>query len=70
MYTAYHFTIVVELTNYNFLYPVQKIAIGLLSISALATLKIQFTTSLKYYLENNLDSTSGGISYVFFFYIL
>ena len=39
-YTAYHSAIVVELTNYDFLCPVQKIAIGLLSTSALAALKV------------------------------
>ena len=39
-YTAYYSTIVVKLTNYDFPYPVQKIAIGSLSTSALAALKI------------------------------
>ena len=39
-YIAYYFAIVVELTNYDFLCLVWKIAIGLLSISALAALKV------------------------------
>ena len=39
-YTAYYFTIVVKLTNHNFLYPVRKIAISLLSTSTLAALKV------------------------------
>ena len=38
-YTAYHPTIVVELTNHDFPYPARKIAIGSLSTSTLATLK-------------------------------
>ena len=39
-YTAYHSAIVVELTNYNFLYLVWKVAIGSLSTSALAAFKV------------------------------
>ena len=38
-YTAYYPTIVVKLTNHDFPCLVRKIAIGLLSISALVTLK-------------------------------
>ena len=38
-YTAYHSTIVVELTNHDFPSPGWKIAIGSLSTSALAALK-------------------------------
>ena len=56
---------VVELTNYDFLSPGWKIAIGSLSTSALAALKVQLTTSLEHRLESSLDGTSGGISYVF-----
>ena len=40
VYTAYYSTIVVELTNYDFPSPGWKIAIGSLSTSALAALKI------------------------------
>ena len=39
-YTAYYSAIVVKLTNHDFLYPAQKITIGLLSTSALAALKL------------------------------
>ena len=39
-YTTYHSTTVVELTNHDFLCPAQKIAISLLSTSALAALKL------------------------------
>ena len=38
-YTAYYSTTVVELTNHDFLCLAQKIAISLLSTSALAALK-------------------------------
>ena len=40
VYTAYYSATVVELTNYDFLSPGWKIAISLLSTSALAALKI------------------------------
>ena len=39
-YTAYHSATMVELTNHDFPCPARKIAIGSLSISALAALKI------------------------------
>ena len=39
-YIAYYSATVVKLTNYDFLYPARKIAISLLSTSALAALKI------------------------------
>ena len=39
-YTAYYSTTVVKLTNHDFPCPAQKIAIGSLSTSALAALKI------------------------------
>jgi hypothetical protein len=39
-YTAYYSATVVKLTNYDFLSPGWKIAIGSLSTSALAALKI------------------------------
>ena len=66
-YTAYYSTTVVELTNHDFPCPARKIAIGSLSTSALAALKVQLTTSLEHHLESSLDGTSGGISYVFFY---
>src|ERR1700727_2110982 len=65
-YTAYYSAEVVKLTNYNFPSPGWKIAIGSLSTSALAVLKLQLITSLEHYLESSLDGTSGEISYVFF----
>ena len=40
VYTAYYSTTVVKLTNHDFLSPGWKIAISLLSTSALAALKI------------------------------
>ena len=55
----------VELTNYDFPCPAWKIAIGSLSTSALAALKIRFTTGLEHHLEGSLDGTSGEVSYVF-----
>ena len=55
------------MTNYDFLSLGWKIAINSLSISALAALKVQLMTSLKYRLESSLDGTSGGISYIFSF---
>ena len=39
-YMAYHSAIVVELTNHDFPCPARKIAIGSLSTSALAALKV------------------------------
>ena len=56
---------VVELTNHDFPSPGWKIAIGSLSTSALATLKIRLTVSLEHRLEGSLDGTLGEISYVF-----
>ena len=47
-YTAYHSAMVVELTNYNFPYPARKVAIGSLSTSALAALKVRLATSLEH----------------------
>ena len=67
VYTAYYSAMVVELTNHNFPCPVRKIAIGSLSTSALAALKVRLITSLEYCLEGSLDGTSGEISYVFFY---
>ena len=64
-YTAYHSAIVVELTNHNFPCPAWKVAIGLLSISALAALKVRLVTSLEHRSEGSLDGTLGEISYVF-----
>ena len=64
-YTAYHSAMVVELTNYNFPCPARKVAIGSLSTSALAALKVRFATSLEHRSEGSLDGTSGEISYVF-----
>ena len=64
-YTAYHSAIVVKLTNHNFPYPARKVAIGLLSTSTLAALKVRLVTSLEHHLEGSLDSTSGEISYIF-----
>ena len=58
---------VVKLTNHDFPSPGWKIAIGSLSTSALAALKIWLTASLEYYLESSLDGTSEEISYVFSF---
>ena len=58
---------VVKSANYDFPCPAWKIAIGLLSTSALATLKIWLTASLEHHLESNLEGTSGGVSYVFSF---
>ena len=58
---------VVELTNHDFPSPGWKIAIGSLSTSALAALKIRFTASLEHRLEGSLDGTSGEISYIFSF---
>ena len=58
---------VVKSANYNFLCLAWKIAIGLLSTSALAALKIWLTASLEYHLESNPEGTLGGISYVFSF---
>ena len=55
----------VKLTNYDFLYPARKIAISLLSTSALAALKVRLTTSLEHRSEGSLDGTSGEISYIF-----
>ena len=56
---------VVKLTNHDFLSLGWKIAIGLLSTSALAALKIWLTASLEHHLESNPEGTLGGISYVF-----
>ena len=64
-YTAYHSAMVVELTNHNFPCPARKIAIGSLSTSALAALKVRLATSLEHRLEGSLDGTLGEISYVF-----
>ena len=68
-YTAYYSATVVKLTNHDFPCPAQKIAIGSLSTSALAALKLRLTTSLEHRLESSLDGTSGEISYVFSFVI-
>ena len=57
----------VKLTNYDFSSLGWKIAIGSLSTSALAALKLQPMTSLEHRLESSLDGTSGEISYVFSF---
>ena len=60
--------IVVKSTNYDFLSPGWKIAIGSLSTSALAALNPTYsssTTSLEHRLESSLDGTSGEISYIF-----
>src|SRR6266576_3836383 len=62
--TAYYPATVVELTNHDFPSPGWKIAIGSLSTSALATLKIRLTASLEHRLEGSLDGTLGEISYV------
>ena len=64
-YTAYHSAMVVELTNHNFPCPARKVAIGSLSTSALAALKVRLATSLEHRSEGSLDGTSGEISYVF-----
>ena len=64
---AYYSATVVELTNHDFPCPARKIAIGSLSTSALATLKIRLTASLEHRLEGSLDGTLGEISYVFSF---
>ena len=53
------------MTNHDFPSLGWKIAIGSLSTSALAALKVRLTTSLEHRLESSLDGTSGGISYVF-----
>ena len=55
----------VKLTNHNFPSLGWKIAIGLLSISALAALKVRLMAGLEHRLEGSLDGTSGEISYVF-----
>ena len=64
-YTAYYSATAAKLTNHDFLCPAQKIAIGSLSTSALAALKIWLTISLEHRLESSLDSTLGEISYIF-----
>ena len=64
-YMAYHSAMVVELTNYNFPYPARKVAIGSLSTSALAALKVRLVTSLEHCSEGSLDGTLGEISYIF-----
>ena len=56
---------VVKLTNYDFLSLGWKIAIGSLSTSALAALKILLTASLEYCLEGSLESTSGDFLCIF-----
>ena len=71
-------TRVVKLTNHDFLSPGWKIAIGSLSTSALAALKIWLTASLEHHLEGSPEGTPrnslytsfmfyGYISYVFSF---
>src|SRR6266567_9350786 len=68
---AYYPATVVELTNYDFLSLGWKIAIGSLSTSALAALKIQLTASLEYRLEGSPEDTSrGGRFHIYFLYIL
>ena len=57
----------IKLTNYDFPSSGWKIAIGSLSISALAALKIWLMTSLEHCLESSLNGTSGEIFYVFSF---
>src|SRR5437016_13245480 len=59
-YTAYYSATVVELTNHDFPCPARKIAIGSLSTSALAALKIRLTTSSEHRLEGSPEGTSGG----------
>src|SRR6266700_8287159 len=62
---------VVESTNHDFPSLGWKIAIGSLSTSALAALKIRLTASLEYCLEGSLEDTSrGGRFPIYFLYIL
>src|SRR6266567_1432853 len=69
--TAYYPAMVVKLTNHNFLSPGWKIAIGSLSTSALAALKIRLTASLEYRLEGSPEDTlRGGRFPMYFLYVL
>ena len=57
----------VESTNHDFPSLGWKIAIGLLSTSALAALKIWLTASLEHRLEGSSEGTSGGFLCIFFY---
>src|SRR6266700_7275984 len=70
-YTAYYSATVVKSTNHDLPSPGWKIAIGSLSTSALAALKIQLTASLEHRLEGSPEDTlRGGRFPIYFLYIL